>query len=503
MSDVTPAPRLDRATLDALREQYTDVPVPPCRVCGGPLTIQASGGGVRTTYAHTVPDGVQAFDWVEHYRASTWSPRYDGDSRVIKLLDAYATEHPDTPTPADGWEAVPGYPLTVTPSTSGRRVVLSGAIRRDPQTIERAARAAFIASMKDPEQGARTWDAGLSPSADLSRTFWRTVVAPALDAADVPPAPQPPTGRRAGGASCGASVCTSDDVLGPHQHVDGVTVLAAPADAPGVDREALIERAAAAGLDVMEPDDDLGWSARAIGALHRLTVTENENRTGWVVGVASPLGAANLTAAQAEVIARMILVARPATPAPVDGGTAVPSRANVHNREFCDGWGEHAACCGCQDCAATAHMSYCRHHTCADAPVDGDAVERAARAWHEAAEEECGGYLTGAWDAIEDEQRDRARRFMASALAAARADAPTVTGEPVGQTPRGFPIWASFADECGQQVTVVTSSLATDHCLWVQPHDAKNVHLTIENAHTLRDAITAWLGSVESGAARG
>lgn len=69
------------------------------------------------------------------------------------------------------------------------------------------------------------------------------------------------------------------------------------------------------------------------------------------------------------------------------------------------------------------------------------------------------------------------------------------SGKPVRHTPRGFPVWADFNDAHGQEVTVVTSSLATDYCVWVQPLDRENIHLNAEQATTLRNALSSWISS--------
>lgn len=65
---------------------------------------------------------------------------------------------------------------------------------------------------------------------------------------------------------------------------------------------------------------------------------------------------------------------------------------------------------------------------------------------------------------------------------------------PVALTPRGFPIWADFADDHGTAVVIVSSSVATDDYVWVQADEY--LHLDVGQATILRDALTAWISSV-------
>lgn len=74
--------------LAALRTRYAGKPVPPCRVCGGKLTMQACGGGRPTEYACPRPDGVAFDDHVEHYRASRFIETRPADPEGAALVDA-------------------------------------------------------------------------------------------------------------------------------------------------------------------------------------------------------------------------------------------------------------------------------------------------------------------------------------------------------------------------------------------------------------------------------
>jgi len=77
--------------LAALRARYTPTPVPPCRVCGGPLSIARMGGGEATEYAcsESRPTKVGEYDkWlVGHYRRSHWTQLRPGDPDILALLD--------------------------------------------------------------------------------------------------------------------------------------------------------------------------------------------------------------------------------------------------------------------------------------------------------------------------------------------------------------------------------------------------------------------------------
>lgn len=81
--------------LAVLRERYTPEPVPPCRVCGGRLTIGSMGGGNATKWGCATPDAPPLPDyrfkdeikdrWF-HYRYSSWTQYRDCDSLVIRLV---------------------------------------------------------------------------------------------------------------------------------------------------------------------------------------------------------------------------------------------------------------------------------------------------------------------------------------------------------------------------------------------------------------------------------
>lgn len=92
------------AMLAELREQYGPVEVPPCRVCGGRLSIQSIGMG-PTVWAcdgyaseeergQRYAQGRRPAD--DHYSRSRWEDHArGGDSRVIAVLDRLAAVERD------------------------------------------------------------------------------------------------------------------------------------------------------------------------------------------------------------------------------------------------------------------------------------------------------------------------------------------------------------------------------------------------------------------------
>ena len=75
--------------------RYTAEVVPPCRICGGQLSIQAIGGGGPTIYAcsgqyedaeqgRKYREGRSVAD--EHYSASQWRMYRHGDQDVLRVI---------------------------------------------------------------------------------------------------------------------------------------------------------------------------------------------------------------------------------------------------------------------------------------------------------------------------------------------------------------------------------------------------------------------------------
>jgi hypothetical protein len=80
------------AFLDYLEDRYAVPAVPPCRLCGGELSIQRIGGGSPTVYACTnvtfTTRDRHDEGW-QHYSDSSYTQFRSGDSDVITLINAY------------------------------------------------------------------------------------------------------------------------------------------------------------------------------------------------------------------------------------------------------------------------------------------------------------------------------------------------------------------------------------------------------------------------------
>ena len=70
-----------------LRERYTAEEMPPCPVCGEPLSIQSAGGGNATVYGC---ERHRPFD-MKHYERSRWTQYRPGDRDVLEAVDALVT----------------------------------------------------------------------------------------------------------------------------------------------------------------------------------------------------------------------------------------------------------------------------------------------------------------------------------------------------------------------------------------------------------------------------
>ena len=79
---------ITEADLKALRERYTTEEPPPCRVCGGVLSIQSMGGGQATEWACSdrPRQAVNNDEWYDHYGRSRWTQYRSGDRRVLDLI---------------------------------------------------------------------------------------------------------------------------------------------------------------------------------------------------------------------------------------------------------------------------------------------------------------------------------------------------------------------------------------------------------------------------------
>lgn len=87
----------DVELIEQLIERYTSDPVPPCRVCGGSLSIERAGGGEPTVWAcspweddPTDPGRLKPkaernlVD--DHYERSRWKQYRSGDCAVLDLI---------------------------------------------------------------------------------------------------------------------------------------------------------------------------------------------------------------------------------------------------------------------------------------------------------------------------------------------------------------------------------------------------------------------------------
>lgn len=84
---MTKQPDQQPLDVNALRERYTAEPVPPCAVCGAPLSLQACGGGEPSVWAcdARAPERRPAD---EHYCRSEFVQRRTGDPDVVAACDA-------------------------------------------------------------------------------------------------------------------------------------------------------------------------------------------------------------------------------------------------------------------------------------------------------------------------------------------------------------------------------------------------------------------------------
>lgn len=101
----TPKPTPEE--LRDLRKRYAPSVIPPCRVCGAELAMQAIGGGQPTRYACSVAASARPTDW-DHYRRSEHEDRRQGgDEDVIRVIDAFEASQraivaePDYPAPTE------------------------------------------------------------------------------------------------------------------------------------------------------------------------------------------------------------------------------------------------------------------------------------------------------------------------------------------------------------------------------------------------------------------
>lgn len=88
--------------IEILRLKHTAEEIPPCRICGGPLSITSIGGTAATKWACSGQEddpenpgmlryqpGRHVADG--HYSQSRWTQHYDTDSHVIELVSRIET----------------------------------------------------------------------------------------------------------------------------------------------------------------------------------------------------------------------------------------------------------------------------------------------------------------------------------------------------------------------------------------------------------------------------
>lgn len=86
--------------LDRLRLRYGEPAIPPCRLCGGELSLHASGPTGTTWYCDGyLTDGVGEREYKpgrsrldHHFSASVHRVYQHGDSDVIALIDAFVEQ---------------------------------------------------------------------------------------------------------------------------------------------------------------------------------------------------------------------------------------------------------------------------------------------------------------------------------------------------------------------------------------------------------------------------
>lgn len=74
----------DEDLLWVLTSRFTAEPIPPCRVCGGPLSFASAGGGDATRYTCRA-----AGNDLRHWSASEFKHTRPGDASVLELIRRY------------------------------------------------------------------------------------------------------------------------------------------------------------------------------------------------------------------------------------------------------------------------------------------------------------------------------------------------------------------------------------------------------------------------------
>jgi hypothetical protein len=95
-----PADLSDADLVEFVLGRHTADPVPPCRLCGGPLLLGSFGSGKAPVWScdgkEPDPDAPGRLRWKagrrpadNHYSASQWTQYRTGDEWVLELVDRY------------------------------------------------------------------------------------------------------------------------------------------------------------------------------------------------------------------------------------------------------------------------------------------------------------------------------------------------------------------------------------------------------------------------------
>lgn len=86
----------DSELIEVLTKRYEATEVPPCRVCGAPLSVSQCGGGSPTGYVCSTQRSVLGrIDWT-HYENSQWEDRRQGgDEDVMEFISRYLAKTPN------------------------------------------------------------------------------------------------------------------------------------------------------------------------------------------------------------------------------------------------------------------------------------------------------------------------------------------------------------------------------------------------------------------------
>lgn len=106
-----PSDYSDTELIALLKDRYTAMPVPPCRICGGPLSVARTGGGEATQWACSEmeddpanpgrlkrKEGRGVAD--DHFARSYWTQYRSGDEFVLEAIARLARAKADSAQPS-------------------------------------------------------------------------------------------------------------------------------------------------------------------------------------------------------------------------------------------------------------------------------------------------------------------------------------------------------------------------------------------------------------------